>query len=119
MIEFTLEEVMRMLSIVNNRPLRTRGEWELADRWARLFELTDDEKLSVDWQEIERNGQRFYAWRNDATLTRELDDRQRQELCAIVDNPPDVVPWTYGEKALHDSIVGKLGGRVLTEGRWE
>ena len=115
-IEFTVQEIVRLTSILNNVPWTNRGVGKLVDGLATAIELRPQEKETIGWQEAQQGNQTFYTWTNaDAVFKRKLTAAQLRGLLAYTENPPQEIVWRRREKELFNSLMAKLGGDTLEE----
>jgi hypothetical protein len=107
-IEFAVAEMVRLLTIVNNWPVRKAGEWRLMDALGEKVTLTPEEKEACRWQEVTVADRRGYQFDGGVSVRRALTDRERATLLTMVQNPPIESPWYRGDRMIYDSLVKKL-----------
>jgi len=112
---------IRLLEIVNNWPLRTRGGMKQIGDLGNLLDLTTEETARIGWTPVlDQEGRvQQYRFNGAALVERVLDERQQAALRQMVnaDPLPDQVPaWTRQSTDLAEELGDALVGHVITEG---
>jgi len=113
-IDFAVSEMVALLAIVNNWPIRKAGEWRLLNALGDKVTLTADEEDACHWQEVRVATGRAYLFDGSVAVTRELSDRERESLLEMVQNPPTDAPWRRVDRPVYESLVCKLNGETGT-----
>lgn len=111
--QVTAHAHIRLLEIVNNWPVRSRGGIRQIEGLGELLDLTPEERERIGWR-VRQNTDGSVAritFQRDASIERELNDEQRLMLGRMVTAEPlplEVPPWSRQNAYTYDLLVNAL-----------
>ena len=105
--QFTAAAIVRMGQIINLWPAPNRGTMQELDSLAQKVELNESDHEAINWRPSPDS--RTMTFQADVLLARELDASDVQMLSHMIEQPPERLAWTRGDRPLQAAIFEPLG----------